>query len=58
MLDVQGRPKWWVIWYLIPFVNYVSALVMFIIQCLDYAKRLRKDGALWPGLSSLTRSSC
>ena len=58
MLDVQGRPKWWVIWYLIPFVNYVSALVMFIIQCLDYAKRLGKDGALWPGLSSLTRSSC
>ena len=27
MLDVQGRPKWWVIWYLIPFVNYVCTLI-------------------------------
>ena len=50
MLDVQGRPKWWVIWYLIPFVNYVSALVMFIIHCLDYAKRFRKDGGFVAGL--------
>gem|GEM_PF-331932 len=50
MLDVQGRPKWWVIWYLIPFVNYVSALVMFIIQCLDYAKRFGKDGGFVAGL--------
>lgn len=50
MLDVQGRPKWWVIWYLIPFVNYVSALVMFIIQCLDYAKRFGKNGGFVAGL--------
>ena len=50
MLDVQGRPKWWVIWYLIPVVNYVSALVMFIIQCLDYAKRFGKDGGFVAGL--------
>ena len=50
MLDVQGRPKWWVIWYLIPVVNYVSALVMFIIQCLDYAKRFGKDGGFLAGL--------
>ena len=50
MLDVQGRPKWWVIWYLIPFVNQVSALVMFIIQCLDYAKRFGKDGGFVAGL--------
>lgn len=50
MLDVQGRPKWWVIWYLIPVVLYVSALVMFIIQCLDYAKRFGKDGGFVAGL--------
>ena len=50
MLDVQGRPKWWVIWYLIPFVNYVSGVVMFIIQCLDYAKRFGKDGGFVAGL--------
>ena len=50
MLDVQGRPKWWVIWYLIPFVNYVSILVMFIILCLDYAKRFGKDGGFVAGL--------
>ena len=50
MLDVQGRPKWWIIWYLIPFVNYVSGVVMFIIQCLDYAKRFGKDGGFVAGL--------
>ncbi|RPF90933.1 MAG: signal peptidase I [Roseibacillus sp. TMED18] len=50
MLDVQGRPKWWIIWYLIPFVNCVSGVVMFIIQCLDYAKRFGKDGGFVAGL--------
>ncbi|MDG2489078.1 MAG: DUF5684 domain-containing protein [Roseibacillus sp.] len=50
MLDVQGRPKWWIIWYLIPFVNYVSGVVMFIVQCLDYAKRFGKDGGFVAGL--------
>ena len=50
MLDVQGRPKWWIIWYLIPFVNYVSGVVMFIVQCLDYAKRFGKGGGFVAGL--------
>ena len=50
MLDVQGRPKWWIIWYLIPFVNFVSGVVMVIIQCLDYAKRFGKDGGFVAGL--------
>ena len=49
-LNVQGRPTWWIIWYLVPFVNYVTGLVMFIITGLDLAKRFGKSGGFAAGL--------
>ena len=49
-LNVQGRPTWWIVWYLVPFVNYVSGLVMFIIAGLDLAKRFGKSGGFAAGL--------
>ena len=49
-LNVQGRPTWWIVWYLVPFVNYVSGPVMFIITGLDLAKRFGKSGGFAAGL--------
>lgn len=41
MLQVAGRPIWWVILYLIPFVNFVIS----IIVALDLAKKFGKGAA-------------
>jgi len=49
-LNVQGRPTWWIIWWLIPFVNYVGIFVMAIITGLDLAKRFGKGGGFAAGL--------
>ncbi|WNV90558.1 DUF5684 domain-containing protein [Umezawaea sp. Da 62-37] len=40
MLKVAGRPGWWLIWYIIPFVN----IVVSIIVALDLAKSFGKSG--------------
>ncbi len=49
-LNVQGRPAWWVIWWLIPFVNYVSTWVMMIITGIDLSKRFGKSGGFAAGI--------
>lgn len=52
-LEVQGRPVWWIVFYLIapvPIVGSLSVLVMYIIMCLDLAKQFGKGGGFAAGL--------
>ena len=42
LLEIVGRPSWWIILLLIPFVN----VVVMIIACIDLAKSFGKD-AVW-----------
>ncbi len=46
LLEVVGRPTWWVVLYLIPFVNIVILLIVWI----DLAKSFGKDVAYGLGL--------
>jgi len=46
LLEVVGRPGWWLILYFIPFVN----LVVFIIVMIDLAKSFGKGGGYAVGL--------
>lgn len=39
MLQIVGRPLWWIILMLVPFVN----LIIIIVLCIDLAKRFGKD---------------
>jgi hypothetical protein len=39
LLEIVGRPLWWIILYLIPFVNILIGIVIFI----DLAKSFGKD---------------
>jgi hypothetical protein len=41
MLEIAERPIWWILLYLVPFVN----LVVYIIIALDIAKRFGKSTA-------------
>jgi hypothetical protein len=41
MLEVIGRPVWWILLYFIPFVN----LIVYIIVSLDMAKAFGKSAA-------------
>jgi Family of unknown function (DUF5684) len=50
LLKVVGRPGWWLILFLIPFVNFV----MWIIVCLDLAKSFGKGGGFAVGLILLS----
>ncbi len=42
LLEIVGRPMWWVILLLIPFVNFIIAIIL----CLDLAKSYGKD-TMW-----------
>jgi len=46
MLDIVGRPLWWVVLLLIPFVNIVIGIVLLI----DLAKVFGKDALFGIGL--------
>jgi uncharacterized membrane protein YhaH (DUF805 family) len=46
LLNIVGRPGWWLILFFIPFVN----IVMLIIVMLDLAKSFGKSGGFAVGL--------
>jgi hypothetical protein len=46
LLKIVGRPAWWLILFLIPFVNFI----VWIIVSLDLAKSFGKSGAFAVGL--------
>jgi len=46
LLEIVGRPIWWIILYLIPIVNFVIAIILLI----DFAKSFGK-GVGWAILS-------
>ena len=46
MLKMVGRPGWWLILYLIPFVNFI----IFIIVAIDLARSFGKGGGFAVGL--------
>jgi hypothetical protein len=50
LLKVVGRPGWWLILFLIPFVNFV----MWIIVSLDLSKSFGKGGGFAVGLILLS----
>jgi hypothetical protein len=50
LLDIAGRPWWWLILYLIPFVNLVIAIVVSI----DVAKNFGKGAGFGVGLAFLS----
>lgn len=39
LLEIVGRPLWWIILVLIPFVNFIIAILL----CIDLAKSYGKD---------------
>jgi len=50
LLEIVGRPIWWIILFLIPCVN----IVFNIIVCIDLAKSFGKDAAFGIGLALLS----
>ncbi len=53
LLEVQRRPVWWIVFYLIapvPIAGSLSLLAMYIIMCLDLAKQFGKGGGFAAGL--------
>ena len=46
ILQMIGRPVWWVILFLIPFVN----LIIFVMVCIDVAKSFGKGSGFGIGL--------
>jgi hypothetical protein len=42
MLQVAKRPMWWLIFFLVPFINIVGVVLQFVIW-VDIAKRLGKS---------------
>jgi hypothetical protein len=49
MLDIVGRPLWWIVLFLIPLVS----LVVAIIVAIDMAKSFGKDTLFGLGLAFL-----
>ena len=49
ILEIAGRPLWWIILMLIPFVNFVIAIIVMI----DLAKRFGKGTGFGVGLALL-----
>ena len=53
LLEVQRRPVWWIVFWLItgvPFIGIVSFIVMWVIMGLDLAKQFGKGGGFAAGL--------
>lgn len=48
LLEIIGRPIWWIILMLIPFVNFIVAIIL----CIDLAKSYGKD-TVWGILTVL-----
>lgn len=46
LLDIIGRPTWWIILYIIPLVD----LIVWIVVCIDLAKSFGKDTLYGIGL--------
>ena len=47
LLEVQKRPVWWIVFWLIapiPIVGVISLLAMYVIMCCDLSKQFRKGG--------------
>jgi hypothetical protein len=40
LLQIVGRPLWWIILFLIPFVNFIAAIILYM----DLAKSFGKGG--------------
>ncbi len=53
LCKVAGRPGWWVLLMLIPFVNFIIAIILLI----DLAKASASDSACFSSASSFSRSS-
>jgi len=49
LLKIAGRPLWWIILLLIPFVN----IVVFILVCIDIARKFGKGAGYGIGLAIL-----
>jgi hypothetical protein len=49
LCKVAGRPGWWVILMLIPFVNFIIAIIL----CIDIAKNFGKGAGFGIGLAFL-----
>ncbi|OGI25792.1 MAG: hypothetical protein A3J76_01050 [Candidatus Moranbacteria bacterium RBG_13_45_13] len=47
MLQIAQRPMWWLIFFLVPFINIVGIVLQFVIW-VDIAKRLGKQA--WVGI--------
>lgn len=47
MLQIAKRPMWWLIFFLVPFINIVGIILQFVIW-MDIAKRLGKEA--WIGI--------
>jgi hypothetical protein len=45
MLNVAQRPMWWLIFFLVPFINIVGIVLQFVIW-VDIAKRLGKSAVM------------
>ncbi len=43
ILDIVGRPWWWLILLLVPFVN----IIVWLLVCIDVAKSFGKDTLIW-----------
>ena len=50
LLEIVGRPIWWIVLLLIPCVNIVVLVILFV----DLAKSFGKDGAFAAGLVLLS----
>ena len=49
LLEIVGRPVWWIVLFLIPFVNFIISIVV----ALDVAKSFGKSPAFGVGLAFL-----
>lgn len=45
MLQIAQRPMWWLIFFLVPFINVVGIVLQFVIW-IDIAKRLGKSAVI------------
>ena len=49
MLEIAGRPIWWIVLFLIPIAN----LIVGIMMCIDIAKKFGKSEGIGVGLAFL-----
>lgn len=53
LLEVQKRPVWWIVFWLIapiPILGTISVLAMYVIMCCDLSKQFGKGGGFTAGL--------